>query len=160
MKALIISDSHGNMDVITKVLERAGSIDLLIHLGDIEQDEDYIRSQAGCPCYIVAGNNDYFSKLKKEDIIVIEKKKILLTHGHRYNIYYGTKDIEEVARELGMDMVMYGHTHQPNIKYCEDGIVLINPGSIAYPRQEGHRKSFIIMEVDGEKNFHFSIDYL
>ena len=32
----------------------------LIHLGDVEGQEDYIEVIAGCPVHIVAGNNDFF----------------------------------------------------------------------------------------------------
>ena len=44
-------------------------------------------------------------------------------------------------------MVIYGHTHRPVIAK-ENGIMVLNPGSLTYPRQEGRRYTYIIMEID------------
>ncbi len=56
-------------------------------------------------------------------------------------------------------MVMFGHTHRPVID--RDGEVLaLNPGSMSYPRQEGRRPSYIVMDVDGKGEAHFEIKYL
>ena len=50
---------------------------------------------------------------------------------------------------------MYGHTHRP---YLEQGgkVTILNPGSLSYPRQEGHRPSYMIMELDkdGTPSYH------
>ena len=61
MKVLVISDSHGRNDDVKKVIEQVGEVDMMIHLGDIERGDDYIRSIAKCPpeqVYLVKGNND------------------------------------------------------------------------------------------------------
>ena len=39
MKILIVSDTHGRHRNLDEVLEREGKIDMLIHLGDVEDDE-------------------------------------------------------------------------------------------------------------------------
>ena len=41
----------------------------------------------------------------------------------------------------------------------QEGIIAVNPGSLSYPRQEGRRPSYIVMEVEGEKA-DFVIEYL
>ena len=66
MKVLIISDTHGHARNLKAVLERVAPVDALIHCGDVEGEEDYIAELAGCPLYVVAGNNDYFSALERE----------------------------------------------------------------------------------------------
>lgn len=159
MKVLIISDSHGIRKTLREVFARVGEIDMLIHLGDVCGDELFIKESFSCPVHIIAGNNDYSLKLLKEEIIEIADKQILLTHGHKYYVNYDYNHLAGEAAAIGMDMVMFGHTHVPLIEDF-DGIKLINPGSLAYPRQSNRKGSFIIMEVDSEKNFHFSIDYL
>ena len=90
MKILIVSDTHGRHGNLDEVLEREGSIDLLIHLGDVEHEDDYIEAVAGCPTHIVAGNNDYFSFLSHEKEIQIGKYKVFLTHGHEYYVSMDT----------------------------------------------------------------------
>ncbi|MDD6572013.1 MAG: metallophosphoesterase [Thermoflexaceae bacterium] len=159
MKALIISDSHGMRSSIQKVFERVGQMDMVIHLGDICGDESYIRENAGCKVWMVAGNNDYHTDLNREEIIEIGTHRALLTHGHRSYANYRTDILEEEGRTMGMDIVMFGHTHVPLIRQ-ENGLYLINPGSLAYPRQANHKRSFILMELDKEEKLHFSLDYL
>ena len=43
MKILIISDTHGSHKNFDRVIEKERPLDMLIHLGDVEGDEDYIR---------------------------------------------------------------------------------------------------------------------
>lgn len=159
MKALIISDSHGMRSSLEEVFARAGRVDMIIHLGDVYRDEEFIRQNAKCQVYMIAGNNDYNTSLKREEIIELGHYKALLTHGHKYYVNYGTDAIAEEGHTIGMDIVMFGHTHIPMIKQ-ENGLFLINPGSLAYPRQANRKRSFIIMELDREEKLHFSLDYL
>lgn len=78
MKILIISDTHRKHDNLLKVLERECPVDLLIHLGDAEGDEDYIAEQAGCPVEVVAGNNDFFPHCHGKKSCRLESIKCLL----------------------------------------------------------------------------------
>ena len=66
MKILIVSDTHRRHHALETVLEKVKPIDMLIHLGDSEGYEDYIEALADCPVEIVAGNNDFFSRLDRE----------------------------------------------------------------------------------------------
>lgn len=159
MKILIVSDTHRKHENLKVVLERVQPIDLLIHLGDAEGEEDYIRELAGCPMEIVAGNNDFFSSLPREKELEIGKYHVLITHGHYYYVNAGIADIEKEASARRYDIVMFGHTHRPVIDYAND-IVALNPGSLSYPRQEGKRPSYIVMDIDKKGEAHFEIDYL
>ena len=136
MKILIVSDTHRNTDNLEVVLEQEKPLDLLIHLGDIEGDEDYIEVLAECPVEAVAGNNDFFSDLPGEREIQIGKYKALLTHGHYYYVNAGTGRIKMEAEAREIDIAMFGHTHRPLLEQ-DNGVVVLNPGSISYPRQEG-----------------------
>ena len=71
MNILIVSDSHGRTSFLEHAILRNAPLDYLIHLGDIEGDEEYIREIAQCPVYIVAGNNDFFSREPREQMIQI-----------------------------------------------------------------------------------------
>lgn len=159
MKVLIVSDTHKHHENLIRVLERVGKIDLMIHLGDAEGYEDDIADMAGCPMEIVAGNNDFFSALPREKELQIGKYKILITHGHYYYVSTGVEDIKKDAAGRGMDIVMFGHTHRPLLERGK-GIIALNPGSISYPRQEGRKPSYAIMEIDKAGEAHFTIEYL
>ena len=112
MRILVISDSHGRNDDIEGVLKQVGDIDMMIHCGDVERGDSYIREIAGCPVVMVAGNNDYYLDLPNEEEI-----------------------------RLG------------------DYKVLVNPGSISYPRQAGRKPTFLIMEIDEEGQAHYAHGY-
>lgn len=159
MKILIISDTHRNNDNYVTVLGKVAPVDLLIHCGDVEGCEYIIAKRAGCPVQMVMGNNDFFSDLPREKEFTVGKYKVWLTHGHTYYVSMGNETIKQEARERGVDIVMYGHSHKPVIDIDRD-IIAINPGSLAYPRQEGRRPSFIIMELDKAGEAHFTINYL
>ena len=158
-KIMVVSDTHKHHRNLARALEQAGTPDLLIHLGDAEGYEDYIADMAGCPLEIVSGNNDFFSMLDKEKEIRIGKYKVLLTHGHYYYVSAGIADIEREAAAQGYDIVMFGHTHRPVIDYTRD-VIALNPGSLSYPRQEGRRPSYIVMNLDKNGKANFEIKYL
>ena len=159
MKVLIVSDTHRRHGNLETVLENVGKMDLLIHLGDAEGEEDYIEAIAGCPVEIIAGNNDFFSNLDKEKVILLGKYKVLLTHGHYYNVTVGVERLKEEARERGIDIAMFGHTHRPYLEIGNE-LVILNPGSISFPRQEGRKPSYILMEIDDRGEAHITINYL
>ena len=159
MKILVVSDTHGHEENLERVLERVAPMDALVHLGDVEGHEDYIESLAGCPSYIVSGNNDFFSDLPREMEIQLGRYRALLTHGHYYGASVGIERLEEEGRGRGVQIVMYGHTHRPLIEQLE-GITILNPGSLSYPRQIVRKPSFIVMDIDRMGEAHYTINYL
>lgn len=147
MKILIVSDTHKSHRNLEKVIERTEEIDMLIHLGDVEGGEDYIEALVDCPVHIVSGNNDFFSDLPREKEFDILGKHIFMTHGHYYYVSMNEERLKEEAKNRGADIVMYGHTHRPSY-VCEDGLIILNPGSIAYPRQIGRKPTYMIMQIE------------
>lgn len=159
MKALIISDSHRKNANILKVLNKLGPIDIVIHLGDAEGSEEGFLNELNCPLFIVAGNNDFFSELEYEKEFNLEKYKIFICHGNQYAVTVGYERLIEEARQREVDIVMCGHTHRPKIEKMEDLLVL-NPGSISYPRQENRKPSFILLEIDKNGELHYTLNYI
>lgn len=159
MKILVVSDTHGHTKNLERVLEKVGDIDLFIHCGDLEGGEDYIRALVDVPCYMVAGNNDWFSDLQREMEISVDDYRIWITHGNNYGASMGPERLLEEAAARNVDVVLYGHTHRPLIEY-QDNIVIVNPGSLSYPRQNGRKPSYLIMEIDRDHEAHYTINYL
>lgn len=159
MKVLIVSDSHGRTSYLERVIDKVKPIDLFIHLGDFEGQEDYISCLVDCEAHLVSGNNDYFTDVEREKIIQIQNYRVLLTHGHRFYVNYGTENLYKAAIENCCDIVMYGHTHIPRIEE-QNGIYIVNPGSISLPRQEERIPSFLIMEIDRHGTVHFTMNYI
>ena len=159
MKILIVSDTHRQNGNYLKVLRRVAPVDMVVHCGDVEGSEYLICEGAGCPVEMVAGNNDFFTDIKKKKEFQIGKYHVWLTHGHNYYVSMGNETLKKEAIARGVDIVMYGHTHKPVIDLGEE-IIALNPGSLTYPRQEGRRPSYMIMDMDTEGNAHFSVFYL
>ena len=155
MKILIVSDTHGKHGNFIKALRAEEPVDMLIHCGDTEGEEDFIRQRTSCLSVpIVKGNNDFFSHLPSDLELDVAGLHLFITHGHGYGVSMGTERLQEEANSRKVDIVMYGHTHRPMIEK-EDGLWIINPGSLSYPRQDGHDPTYIIMNVDegGEPSF-------
>lgn len=160
MKILIVSDTHGREENLEKAVLREAPFDLLIHCGDVEGREFIIEAMAECPCYIVAGNNDFFSDLPYEEQLMLANKKVLVTHGHSYGISAHDYDhLAERAQERGFQVVLFGHIHRPVIEENE-GVLLINPGSLEFPRQKGRQPSYAVMRIDTLNAIHVDFQYL
>lgn len=159
MRILIVSDTHGKHRNLDRALEAAGKIDMFIHLGDVEGGEDYIDAVVDCEKHIVAGNNDFFSDLPREEEFYIGSKKAFITHGHNYYVSMTKEQIREEGKARQADIVMFGHTHQPYLEE-KDGITVINPGSLSYPRQAGRQPSYMIMEMDAKGTMKVEERYL
>ena len=157
MKILVVSDSHGFEGNLRKVIERVEPIDMLIHLGDFESGEDRIKKMVNCEVHMVPGNNDYAPHLDRDKVVSIAGHRIFLTHGHKYGVYYGLYGLYDKAKENNCDVVLFGHTHKPIIKYMDD-ITFVNPGSISLPRQNYTQPTFLIMEIDKKNEIHFTLN--
>lgn len=152
-KIMVVSDSHGNTENVIKAIDSEKDIDLFIHLGDVIRDVQTIKSYLKCPSYFVAGNCDYDPELPKACKVFIGERTAYLSHGNRFFVGDGTEFLESVARDNDCDVVMYGHTHIPDIREEGSfGAIVINPGSISQPRTSERLKTYVIINVadDGE----------
>lgn len=159
MKVLIISDTHKHLENLRTVLNREKPINLLIHLGDVEGQEQEIEEMADCHVEMVSGNNDFFSYLDREKSIWLGRYKTLLTHGHFYRVSLGTELLASEAAARGFDLALFGHTHRPVLEQSQ-GVLLVNPGSLSYPRQAERKASYIVAEVEQNGEVDFQIKYV
>ncbi len=151
MRAIVLSDSHNNTASCERAIASVGekNIDMIIHLGDIARDVDYLESLY-YPIKVVSvlGNNDFRDE-PFERVIDFDGHKIFICHGHTQGVNYGTEKLEATAREKECEAALFGHTHQPKLEKCDDGMIILNPGSVSRPR--GSRPSFAVLETEGGK---------
>jgi putative phosphoesterase len=102
---------------------------------------------------------DWSDSLEDELCFPVLGHRIYVAHGHRHGVHGGTKRLVKRARELGADIAVYGHIHVPDYGE-EDGVLVINPGSVAKPRQEGWRKSYAVMTIDEDGKVKVKFKYL
>lgn len=149
MRILIISDSHGNMDNLTYVLNNV-DYDKIFFLGDGIKDILSVEGLDRSKLLLVKGNNDISNIVPDFILEEIEGKKFFITHGHLYNITYGIKKLIDVAKSNGADVVIYGHTHIALQVKTEEGIICINPGSIGKGKLS--QNTFAILDIDKEND--------
>ncbi len=157
MKILLVSDTHGRDEHLEDALAME-TPDFLCHMGDVEGSEDYIRMIAECPLAMVAGNNDFWTDLNREVLFELEGFRIFMTHGHSYYVSVGTDRLIEEAQRRGADLALFGHTHRPTLEK-EGRLFVANPGSLSYPRQEGRRPSYMVLELERGKEPRFALKY-
>lgn len=134
MKIGIVSDTHGNLKALEKVLAQAGPVDLWLHAGDYSQDAPFIQAETGIPVYAVCGNCDLHEDRAPAELVTKQEGfTIAMTHGHRYVWGNDYSRLLYWAQEKQADIVVFGHIHVP-VKLTEGGILLLNPGSPSRPR--------------------------
>ena len=158
-KILVVSDTHRRDENFYKVIESEEKLSLIIHCGDTEGSETQMQQLSPAPIRIVKGNNDFFSSLPDEQEFEVWPHKFFVTHGHRYLVNMGSEEIRREARARNADVVIYGHTHKP-VAAMIDGIYVFNPGSLSYPRQEGRKPSYLILNVGDDGEIEYEIKYL
>lgn len=163
MKILILSDSHGNDLPIAVALDREWPIDAMFHLGDLQEDEDefaLILAGEDVPLFLVRGNCDYYTSIPMDRIVELKGHRILMTHGHGHGVSYGTEELAADALANDCSIVVYGHTHRPEIDDSIPGLLILNPGSISLPRQRGRKKSYMVLELEEGKKPEAWLKYL
>ncbi len=147
MKIGIISDTHGNKQCMDEAISYLMDCDLIIHAGDNFSDSKYIHSVTKIGMMAVKGNCD-FDNVEDELIFEIEDKNIFLCHGDKYGVKYDLEQLEEKAKEVEANIVIFGHTHTP-LCIEKDNILYINPGSVSLPRNLSC-KSMAILHIDSD----------
>lgn len=119
MKICVCSDSHGNRKGLQEMLDRERP-ELVLFLGDGERDWS-----------AVCGNCDFMAMEPPFRRMELCGKRIFMTHGHLYGAKQGLYGLRLQAEKSPTDLVLYGHTHHPQLDN-EDGCLYLCPGSMGY----------------------------
>jgi putative phosphoesterase len=139
MRLIVMSDSHGRDEMVEAVLKQEPEADYYLHCGDLCSDPRRFPQ-----LILVQGNMDYFpEEIPLERVIHAGKTTILMVHGHRFPGYDRLNQLAREARKQGCDLVVWGHTHRPEIT-AVDGITLANPGSLYYNRDRS-RPGYLVV---------------
>ena len=153
-KILILSDTHGDYEIIN-IIKDIEKPNYIIHCGDHGLSANELDS---LDMIYVCGNNDWIGDLEK--IFQIQGLNFALTHSHiisyRQNLMDG---LYERYKEKNIDFILYGHTHKDSIDKIEN-VYLLNPGSLAYPRNKNKQKTYIILDIYQNNKFNISIKNL
>lgn len=142
MKILLVSDSHSHDELLKKIANKHNDCDLYIHCGDSQSSKENIY-----PFVSVRGNCDFYSSDFSRNLVLISPLgKIYVEH-----IPFFLTNINELKKK-GFVLYLHGHTHVKKDEII-DGIRIINPGSLAYPRDNS--KSYAIVTIDKKISVEF-----
>ena len=147
----LISDTHipDRARVIPeKVLTSFKDVDLIIHAGDLTTTRVIDELEEIAPVIAIQGNMDRVAGLKLPNAKVIEAEgvKIGVVHGEVYP-RGDTQQLLYLARQLGVNILVSGHSHQPKIEQVEN-VLLLNPGSPIVPRLAD--RTVMVLEINNK----------
>jgi len=128
----ILSDTHDNLHAIREAVElfRKEDVRLILHAGDFVAPFTlpfYLDS--GCEFRGIFGNNDgdQILLLKRSEGRIHTAPHLFNWGGKQFILNHYPDAVEAMARGKGADVVIYGHTHEPDIRTVDDCLI-INPG--------------------------------
>ena len=130
MKICVCSDSHGNRKGLQEMLDRERP-ELVLFLGDGERDWSAVDIPRQTMFASVCGNCDFMAMEPPFRRMELCGKRIFMTPGHLYGAKQGLYGLRLQAEKSPTDLVLYGHTHHPQLDN-EEGCLYLCPGSMGY----------------------------
>jgi putative phosphoesterase len=150
MKILMISDTHGNMSMIDKMVKIAVDFDLTIHLGDNYPDGiPFIESNISIIRVPGTWGWEYQdNSIDNRRFETFLGWRFFLTHTPTSDPHDLDTDIdpEDVLKHDQCDLFCHGHTHKPIIYKAGHSMVL-NPGHLKSSFDRGHNASYAQIEL-------------
>jgi hypothetical protein len=132
----VISDTHvpaRAREVPKQVFAIFDKVDYIVHAGDLVDLSVIDELEQLAPVLAVYGNMDspeIRGKLPRVNSFRVFDWKIGVTHDPRS--LFGMGKMRDIAAKNGFNVLVYGHTHSPGIKW-EGKTLFINPGSPTNP---------------------------
>ncbi|HZU63576.1 MAG TPA: metallophosphoesterase family protein [Novosphingobium sp.] len=177
MRLGVVSDIHGQPQALARALELMGPIDRLVCLGDAINQTRFcnetvamLRAQAALT---IRGNHEdlffaggptgadvdpglagWLAACPQRLDIALGGRRLTVVHstpwpsGHAY-VPGHHRDFHRFA-VAGADVVLYGHTHQPLVRWLGP-VLVVNPGSVGEgrPTPQGFRRSCALVDLAG-----------
>lgn len=145
----LISDTHipdRMKELPEKVFEAFKDVEMILHAGDVTSQEVIEKLEEIAPVTAIQGNTDRIVglDLPKTAVVEAEELKIGVIHGEVYP-RADTQQLHYFAKQLDVDILVSGHSHQPKVEKVED-VLLINPGSPTVPRLAD--RTIMILEIN------------
>ena len=132
---LVVSDMfvpHRSQDIDPqfKTILIPNKLQHVLSLGNIGSREsyDWLKTLSN-DFHSVKGDFDE-GDMPDKKVVTIGEFKIGMIHGHQVLPWGNTDSLSSIQRELDCDILLYGNTHEVNVKVL-DNKLYINPGSIS-----------------------------
>jgi putative phosphoesterase len=138
----LISDTHGLLR--PAAIEALRGVDLILHAGDIGNQQVLDALSGIAPVIAVRGNNDkgeWAATLPAWEAVEVGAASIYMLHD--------LKEIDISPASAGFQVVVSGHSHKPSVERRK-GVLYVNPGS-AGPRRFSLPITVARLRAGGEK---------
>jgi len=146
----LISDTHvpnRATSIPQQVFDAFKNVDYIIHAGDLVELAVIDVLEQAAPVLAVQGNMD--TQAVKDALPELNSLKVFdwkIGVMHDPDVLNGSDKMRYVAKENGFNVLVYGHTHNPRIRW--DGEVLyINPGSPTDPSSFLNKPSVGLLQI-------------
>lgn len=140
MKIGVISDTHGLLRA--EALAALWGVDHILHAGDVGDIEILDTLKTIAPVTAIRGNVDIHGACA-----ALPATEMVLA-GKNFYVVHSVHDLDVDPEAAGIDCVVSGHTHKPEIE-TKRGVLYLNPGS-AGPKRFSLPVSLAIVTIDGE----------
>jgi uncharacterized protein len=150
IRIAVVSDTHGDFRNVGKARAQLGRLDWLLHAGDHLADAGRVAASLGVDrsnVRAVVGNCDYPTNQPLQTILTVGGIKILMTHGHTHGVKDDLQRVFVLGQAVQARIVIFGHTHIP-LTLEQEGILLLNPGSLSLPRFDDDPPSCALLEIE------------
>jgi putative phosphoesterase len=139
LKVGIISDTHDNLPLVDKAIERLNKekVEVVLHAGDYVAPFTVLRfKQLKAKLIGVFGNNDGDHEYLKKRFADVKKAEIrgnfaeVNTDGLKIALLHDDGELfQSLVNVQCYDVVVHGHTHEARI-YRKGKTIIINPGEV------------------------------
>ena len=131
--------------------EFLSSVDLIMHGGDLTSPIVVDWCEQFAPVSCSTGNNDPIPDPRMKEVQILETEGWTIGMIHSLEGQFRPiKDLQKLFPKP-VNIMISGHTHQERLEYRE-GVVLINSGSITFPRHKEVRLGTVgILEIESQK---------
>ena len=138
----VISDTHGL--IRPEGIEALQGVEMILHAGDIGNQQVLDKLNEIAPVTAVRGNNDkdeWARSLPDWDVVEVGNVSIYMLHN--------LNEIDISPSGAGFQVIVSGHSHKPSVSE-QRGVLYVNPGS-AGPRRFALPVSVAHLEIVNDK---------
>jgi len=152
----VVSDTHGDTELLRRVaihMVKELGVTIIAHLGD-EHTDAQVLSDLDVEVITVPGvfHEDYRNpEIENRIIKPLHGWNIMLSHtgtSHR-NDLPGDPDPEEAINYRQIDVLLFGHTHEPTIE-VRNGVLCVNPGNLR-ENDKKHAPTYAVLSIDEDE---------
>ena len=144
MRIGVLSDTH--LPGLVRQLDELGpepasfftTVDLILHAGDVTAPLVLDWLEQFAPVLCATGNNDPIADARSKDVQMLDLEGWRI--GMVHSLVPQSRPMAQLQQTFPspVDIMIAGHTHEETLEHRE-GVVLLNSGSITFPRHKDLR---------------------